>query len=1026
MRKIFSIIFVLVSFYSVHWAAGTSGKISGRVTDAESGEPLPSVNVVIDAIWMEDSEIDKAIKQGAATDANGYFSILNVASGEYTIKFSMIGYAEYLVKKVRVQIDLTTQLNAPMKPQAVMGEEVIIVAERPIVTRDISNSQMNVESKTIKNLPVQNVNKVVSLQAGILTGSQGIEIRGGAAKETAFMIDGLSLNDERSNIPYAAVSLSSVQEIQIQTGGFNAEYGNVRSGLVNVITREGDITRYSGTINLQYSPPQDKHFGMSLYDPMSYFNRPYMDTTVCWTGTSNGAWDYNTRSQYIAFQGWNKIAQSTLEDKDPSNDLTPEGAKHLYEWQHRRQGDIDKPDYVIDAGFGGPLPFLSNKLGKLRFYASHFREKEMYVYPLSRDAYSDNHTQIKITSDLNPTMKLVFSGLYGETYGVCPYQWTTTPTGRVLSDNTEVADLLSTSEGSSNLYVPGYYSPSAIYRNMLGLKFTHMLNQSTFYEISLQNSINRYRTSQTSLRDTSKVYEVIPGYKVDEAPYGYWGYSTGSIEGMRTGGWMNLGRDQSNITTFKTSFDITSQVDQRNQIKAGLNLAINNYDIKSYTETAAMSTWNRSQIYDVSPYRAGAYIQDKLEFEGFIANVGMRLDYSDANTDVLMLSLYDKYLQSGYGNSIDSLATTEKSKAQWAVSPRLGVSHPITVNSKLYFNYGHFHSEPESTHRFRLQRESNGLITSIGNPDMKMEKTVAYELGYAQNIMNMFLVNIAAYYKDVSNQANWVYYQNINSSVQYSRIENNNYADIRGIELTLTKRSGKWISGFINYTFDVKSSGYFDVQSYYEDPNQQKSYLLNNPPYQDKPRARPYARTNLDLHTPVKFGPSFSGIYPLGEWNLNILANWRAGSYTTYNPNNLPYVVNNVQWSDRFSMDLRLSKVIRISKRDVQFYVDITNVLNLKYLDYSGFSDTYDYLDYLASLHFSWEEGDQKGNDRVGDYSPVGVVYDPMEANPNNNPDIAARNQKRIDTKAYINMPNITSVTFLDPRTITFGFRFNF
>ncbi|MBP7461193.1 MAG: TonB-dependent receptor [Candidatus Delongbacteria bacterium] len=1026
MRKVLSIILLLIGCYSALWAAGTAGKIAGRVVDAESGEPLPSVNVILDAIWMDDIEVDMAIKQGAASDANGYFTILNVSPGEYTIKFSMIGYAEYIVKKVKVQIDLTTQLNANMKPQAVMGEEVVIVAQRAAVVKDISNSQMNVESKVIKNLPVQNVNNVVSLQAGILIGSQGVEIRGGAAKETAFMIDGLSLNDERSNIPYSAVSLSSVQEIQIQTGGFNAEYGNVRSGLVNVVTKEGDVARYSGTVNLQYTPPQDKHFGISLYDPMSYFNRPYMDPQVCWTGTNNGAWDANTRNQYVTFGGWNQIAANTLIDNDPNNDLTPEGAKRLYEWQHRRQGDIEDPDYVIDAGFGGPLPIFSNKLGKMRFYISHFREKEMYIYPLSRDAYSNNHTQIKITSDLNSNMKLVFSGLYGETYGVCPYQWTTTPTGRVLSDNSEVADILSSSEGLSVLYVPGYYSPSAIYRNMMGLKFTHMMSQTTFYEVSLQNNINRYRTTQTSVRDTSKVNEIIPGYYVDEAPYGYWGYSTSAIEGMRTGGWMNLGRDHSDITTFKASVDLTSQVGQRNQIKTGLNLTLNNYDIHSFTETWAASSWCRSQIYDVTPYRIGAYVQDKLEFEGFIANVGLRLDYSDANSDVYIFDTYDKNLGSGYGNSLETTVKTENSEAQWALSPRLGVSHPISINSKLYFNYGHFYAEPESNFRFRIQRESNGQVTSIGNPNSKMEKTVAYELGYAHNVMNMFLVNIAAYYKDVSNQANWITYININSSINYSQIDNNNYADIRGLELTVTKRLGKWISGFVNYTYDVKSSGYFDLQYYYEDPNKQRNWLINNPPYQDKPRARPYARASIDLHTPEKIGPNWNGFYPLGEWNMNILANWRAGSYTTYNPNNLPYVVNNVQWRDNFTMDMRLSKVIRISKKDIQFYLDITNVFNLKYLNYAGFADSYDYQDYLASLRFSWEEGDQKGNDRVGDYRPVSVAYDPLESNPNNDPDIAARNQKRIDDKAYINMPNITSVTFLNPRQFTFGFRFNF
>ncbi len=256
------------------------------------------------------------------------------------------------------------------------------------------------------------------------------------------------------------------------------------------------------------------------------------------------------------------------------------------------------------------------------------------------------------------------------------------------------------------------------------------------------------------------------------------------------GGWMNLGRDKSLIKTSSMRFDLTSQVDNRNQVKAGFQLVYNDLNIKSYTENPGMSTWNRTQTYHRFPYRIGAYLQDKLEFQGFIANIGVRLDYTNPNGIRYDLQPYDKLFREGYGNTIEKAAPVKDAKAHLYLSPRLGVSHPITDNSKLYFNYGHFLQEAASTYRFRLQREANGLVTSIGNPDLEEERTVAYELGYSQNLFDMFLLNIAAYYRDITNQPGWVYYQNVTGSVKYNITENNNYQDVRGFEVTLTKRAG--------------------------------------------------------------------------------------------------------------------------------------------------------------------------------------------------------------------------------------------
>jgi outer membrane receptor protein involved in Fe transport len=1015
MRNVTLVALALIIVFSVSLFADTHGKIAGRVVDAENGQALPGVDVMIEGTLM-----------GASTDADGYFAILNVPPGTFTVKFSLIGYTKTSVKDVRVVIGLTTTVNAELRSTALIANEIVVTAQRPIVTKDVSASQFNIQTKSVETMPVQTVTEVLTLQAGVEQGSDGIVIRGGGTNQTMVVVDGFVLNDERKNVPYQAFSLSATQEIQVQTGGFNAEYGNVRSGVVNVVTKDGDRARYNGTFNVRLRPAAPKHFGISLYDPNSYFNRPYTDPAVCWTGTKNGSWDLYTQNQYPYFQGWNAISAATLQDKDPTNDLTPEGAKRVWEYQRRRSGDITKPDYIVDVGFGGPVPFIGKDLGNMRFFVSHFNEQDMFIFPLSRDAYTDSHTQLKLTSDITSTMKLTVLALYGEENSASPYEWTTAPTGYLMRSQSEVADLLSSTDGMNVLYMPGRYSPSSVYRYTIGATMTHMLTQTTFYEIALQRNSSRYNTFQMTTRDTSKTVQPIPGYYVDEAPFGYWGYSTGAIDGiMSTGGWMNLGRDQSVNSTTSLRFSLTSQINQDNQIKAGLQVSYDDLDINSGAYSPSMSTWTRSMIYHVFPYRVGVFVQDKLEFRGFIANVGLRFDLSNPNSNYYDLSLYDPLFSQGLGKSIEQNAPAAKAEVQYYLSPRIGVSHPITEDSKLYFNYGHFMSEPSSSTRFMLQRESNGLVTYMGNPNMALEKTVSYELGFEQNAFNMFLLNLAAYYKDVTHQPGWIYFQNINASVQYYEASANNYADIRGFEVTLTKLGGGWVSGFVNYTYDVGSSGYFDLTTYYQDVNKQRAYLQLNP-YQSKPHPQPYARANITLRSPDSFGPEMFGVNPLAGWSLNILANWSAGSYATYNPNSVPGVVDNVQWADSYNIDIRLMKMVRLFDLDLQVYMDVQNVFNFKHLNYAGFADNYDYQDYLASLCFSWMEGDKKGTDRIGEYRPNGVAYDPLEPNPNNDAAITARNNARKDKKSYINMPNIESVTFLNPRSFLFGVRLSF
>lgn len=996
---------IIVLFFYNFLFGGITGKISGKVVDIKSGKPLLGVNII-----LLDTDL------GTITDQDGFFTLINLEPGQYSVQSSMIGHTPITMTKVDVVMNQTTSLNFQLSQKSIEINEIIVEAKKPLVVQDVSSSRMDYNGKDITLLPVSTFSEAIAYQAGV----QGLSIRGGGQNQTAVIMNGFLLNDERSNNPFTSLSLNSIKEVQVQTGGFNAEYGNIRSGVINIITDDGSYDKISTKITLRRSPPSPKHFGNSIYSPSSFFLRPYLDDDVCWIGTTSGNWDDNTQKQYPSFEGWNAISEATFADNDPNNNLTPQALQQIFKWQHRRNGAISKPDYTVDFAIGGPVPFLFKSLGKLRFHLSHFSQQNMFVFPLSRDAYNDDVTNLKLTSNVNDKMKLTFMGLVGKTKSSSPFSWKTTPTGYVLNSTFSVADLTNSSSGNAVLFMPGFYSPTDIYRSMIGIKLNHMLNTKMFYDFTFQYFNNQYDTFQLAERDTSKTNEIIPGYFSDEAPNGYWGYSVKGLDGMIMGGWMNLGRDQSTNSTAILKFDLTRQINLRHQVKAGFQIATNHYDIKSYTENPSMSTWNRSLEYEASPIRAGIYLQDKLEYEGFIANLGLRFDYMDANSKNYILDIYDDYFEQGKGNLIETEVPSEDAKSVAKLSPRIGISHPITESSKLYFNYGHFQSEPASSYRFRIQRESNGLVTHIGNPNMIFEQTIAYELGYAQSWKG-YLISLSTYYKDISDEPNWVYYGNMGRSVSYDKAMNNEYEDIRGLELTLNKKMGKWVTGFINYTYMVRSYGYFGLTHYYQDPQEQLEYLQLNP-YQERPQPLPYWRGNFQFSLPENFGPYiFSNFQPFGGWKLNLLGNYNTGSYATYNPNSIPGLVDNIQWKNQYNLDVKLSKSLENNFMKVNLFLDMKNALNSQFMSSAGFADYYDYLDYIQSLNFSWEEGEQKGNDKVGEYRDWSVAYDSLEDNPENDPKISTRNDKRRETKSYIDMPNIKAFTFLNPIQITFG-----
>jgi hypothetical protein len=1026
--------------------AGTTGKIAGVITDAETGQPLPGVNVVVEGTTM-----------GAATDVHGRYVILNLPPGTYTIRASMIGYAPVTVTDVQVRIDLTTTLDFQLTPQTILGQEVVVVAQRPVVQPDVAASQKNVTGREITALPVTRLTEAIGLQAGV---TSDLGIRGSGSDQAIFMVDGVVLRDERDSRPITGVPLSAVREVSVQVGGFSAEYTNVRSGVVNVVTREGDPRQFNGTVTFKIRPPGPKHFGISPFDPKSYWLRPYLDDAVCWTGTKSGAWDEYTQRQYPEFDGWYKVAARTLEDDDPTNDLTPQAAQQIFKYEHRKQGDIKDPDYLFDAGFGGPVPVIGKYLGNLRFFLSGRREENQYLIELSRKSLLDQSTMLRLSADITPSMKLSLIGLYGELYAV-----SSSFSGGTSYFQTpeEIADQMTTGSFTTptRYYTNIYYSPTSRFYHTLAAKFTHVLSPSTFYEVQIRRQGKKYYTRPGRYRNTSKLYEVFPGYYLDERPEGFSEQPIFGIDGVFImGGPVSVSRDYSRLATYTARADLMSQVDARNQVKVGTEFVYDQFRMSFGQYNAYLpegNTWTRIKQ---DPYRGTIYVTDKIEFEGFISNLGLVLEYSNPNGNWYNVGDYDRaFFSQAYKPEMESRFKTRQVKTRWTLSPRLAISHPITASSKLYFNYGHYRQMPTSERLYRVQRSAINAVNYIGDPTMALAKTVSYELGYDHALSRDLLLHLSGYYKDISEEEYWVRYISFDGKVNYYKLTNNAYEDIRGFEVDLTKLWGDWLTGNINYEYRVETSGYFGRAYMYENPADQREYERRNPE-QSRPRPRPRFKAYLDFHTPRNFGPRWAGQYPFGNWYVNLVGRYTAGSWFTWNPNNVPGISYNVQRNPYYNVDLKISKLFSLGKFDVKFFVEIYNLFNFKHFSWLSFVNVYDYNYYMYSLHLPKDVAGPlgylyiPGDDRPGDYRKDGVEYQPMEPvlNMNDtsklNPRVIyydwsrknyyhysngewvevpkAKLQKLLDDKAYIDMPNQTHFTFLNPRSVFFGITIDF
>ena len=242
VKKLYLLVLSILLLLTVPNFAANYGKISGKVVDQETGNPLPSVNVVVEGTAL-----------GAATDFEGQYVILQVPPGNYTVVANMIGYRRTRMEAVTVRVNRIAYADFALVPEILGGEELIVVAERPVVEKDITATMRSVNADDIAKLPSTTVNDVLLTQPGVVS-SGGLHFRGGRSGEVIYFIDGIPLvqplfSDINSS---EVINRESIAEMQVISGTYSAEYGNSMSGIINITTKEG-TSKFRGYLNIKSS-----------------------------------------------------------------------------------------------------------------------------------------------------------------------------------------------------------------------------------------------------------------------------------------------------------------------------------------------------------------------------------------------------------------------------------------------------------------------------------------------------------------------------------------------------------------------------------------------------------------------------------------------------------------------------------------------------------------------------------------------------------------------------------------------------
>lgn len=927
-KKLLSLVALVAFLAPVNLFAGTNGKITGVVTDKETGDPLPGVNIILEGTTM-----------GAATNSKGEFTMINVPAGVYTVSTSMIGYAKVTKQNVRVLPDFTTRLDFDLTATSLGGEEVVVIAERPLIQKDQTMTMTVTSSEEIKNLPVRGFQSVANLGVGIVVnntrglegGNENINIRGGRPNETGVIIDGFLQNNLVTGTSTTQIPAGAVEEVVVITGGFDAEFGRNKSGIIQVTSKSGG-TRYSGNVEYVNDRP------MFAIDKGSYYGYDVISG-----GIGGPLIPGNNKIKFFISAEGRDIA-----DAEPSVfghpvvRLSTDGIRGRHE-----NGDPNDPFDPLNSTVLDTAIFATDADGNVKFKDG--KRPRSSVTDVGVNSDRGVNFQGKMTFDVIANkLRLDLSGNYGQTYRRSYI------TERVLSNELMLKRDIQT------------YN--------IGLVATYTVNQTSFFDVG----VNYFDTDR-------KLYNDAFGFNISnyqnriKGNTGFATYYNDNLLRDINRGSLNFTRDRDTYIAFKTNY--VNQVDKHNQIKAGVdffrhtvrflnmrdvdNPVIGANDNIGYQVVGTPGNYRIKEVNSddlenkilgpTNPISFAAFVQDKLEYEGLVLRAGIRYDLFNAGVKRVK-NLADPTGQ----QDPDQIAAGTVNGRTWAgslgpedyesskndnkISPRLSVSFPVSEKTQFRMSYGKFFQQPNLNDLYVspdfLERTSLAppFAVAIGNPNLKAEQSTQYEVGLRRALSDRVAIDLSAFYSDTRGLVNS---QDITSFPSGLILKlNEDEAVSKGMTMALeVRRTGKF-QGRVSYTLSsATGSGSAENSGF------RSSWLGFADTKFNAPLAFDQRHTfvgNIDIRNAKGEGPAIGGQHLLENAGVNFQVN--AASGLPYTPQTIvPIQVagvpagrvtarrnsQNQPWT--FRIDMRADKTINIRENmNVNIYVWVLNLLDRK------------------------------------------------------------------------------------------------
>ncbi len=866
IQQLFTLFAVLL--LTIPLFAGTTGKISGTITDQETGEPIVGANVIIEGTYL-----------GASADLEGYFSISNIPPGEYRVIFSAVGYQKIIVEKVRVNIDLTTNLDMKLSSSVIqLNQEVVVTSQRPLVQKDLTSTSVTISSNEIRMMPVESIGQIVNLQAGVIDG----HFRGGRSNDVAYLIDGVAVTDAFNGGFGVQVENSSVRQMEVISGTFNAEYGQALSGVVNIVTQsgsdkfEGYVTGYVGSyftnssdIFKNLDEPWNlaqKNLELTLSGPISPVKNLYFFVTG----------RYFTNEGYLYGERVFNVTDDIPYFPNPADQTF---------WIPQNTGDgkyismNPYTKYSTNAKITYALPEIN--ITYSLFYDDNENRYYDHGYSLTPDAIMTHYRtslihnlQFNYFPSSNTFHSLKFSGNYYDYEG---YLYPNVPI------DTDIFSPTYNPYGIDPRYVnPDQGIPTSPYT------FRQGGNQTGSY--------NRY--TNTFIAQYSYSSQISKEHKIGAG-----------IEGKY-------------YEIFSQNKDIINLTD--GQVDSMGNVIFT----PGYPNKGTITDKGSYIEYTRNPYEISAYVQDKMEYDILIINAGVRFDYFNSNAS-LPADLRNPRHNPLYPGAIEDpnnpgnyMLEMVKADPKFQVSPRLGASFPITDQGIIRFSYGHFFKIPSfenlyTNPDFFVQPSSN-VSSTTGNPDLNAEKNVIYEIGLQQVLFDNFALNFSLYYRDIRN---WLGMEIINTyeGFKYARYINRDYANVKGFILTLDKRFADYFGVKFDYTYQIAQGNASDPRAVFNN-NQ------TNPPIEETKSVVPLdwdqrhtLNVNLNVGVP-------------GDWTVGMIFQYGSGQPYTEDPR----ISQGVRFENGgikptfYNVDLRADKTFDFDGFRINTYLLIYNLFDIR------------------------------------------------------------------------------------------------